>query len=288
MKRQALPLVLALYGPTLPLAAQGLHYDGGLSVASGAYIFTERTTSWSLFTGFTLERARVTLRASVPLHLQNTTLVSLSGPGGRLPTGGSSSTAVSDTGTARNRRSGAGGGMQPAAGRVEVPSTAVRGYEAAIGDPTGELAWRAIDRRRTALSVSLMAKIPLADTASFGTGEWDFGSSVALSQNLGTRGLLGLNLTYWKLGDLSTLNFRDPLYGSGSFSYIGPNGWGGGLSLSAGTSSLDGYNAPVWVAGSVLRVSHGGSWAAGAALGLSETTPDFALTVTWKVRVVRL
>ncbi len=283
-------LVLALYGPALPLAAQGFQYEGGLSVASGTYIFTERTTSWSLFTGFALDMHPLTLRASLPVHLQNTTLVSLSGPGGGLPTGGSSNGAVADTGAARKRRSGGGDGMlaataSSAVGGVEVPSTAVTGYDAAIGDPTAQLAWRVLDGYRTALSVSLLAKAPVADTGSFGTGQWDVGSSVAISQALGSRGMLGLDLTYWKLGDLSTFDFRDPVYGSASLSYLTPNGWGGGLSLSAGSSSLEGYDAPVWVGGYLSRGFWGNSWAMGGTVGLSETTPDFTVGLTWKVRV---
>ncbi|HEU5303994.1 MAG TPA: hypothetical protein VFU40_05065, partial [Gemmatimonadales bacterium] len=100
MSPRLLPLLLVLYGPALPLSAQGLYYEGGLSMARGTYIFTERTTSWSLATGFAFDRHAVTLRASLPVHLQNTTLVSLSGPGGGLPTGGSSSGTVADTGSA--------------------------------------------------------------------------------------------------------------------------------------------------------------------------------------------
>ena len=286
MSPRALSLVLVLYAPALPLSAQGLSYEGGLSLSSGRYIFTERTTSWSLVTGFSFDRGRVTVRASLPVHLQNTTLVSLSGPGGRLPSGGASSEAVSDTGAARKRRSGAGE-MHPSAGLgpVEVPPSAVTSYQAAVGDPTAELAWRPVVRQRTTLSVSLITKVPLADTTSFGTGEWDLGSSVGVSQNLGPGKMFGLNLTYWRLGDLSTLDFRDPVYGSGSFSYLGPNGWGGGFALSAGTSSLAGYSGPVWIGGSVLRVSGGGLWALAGAAGLSETTPDFMLSLTWKVNL---
>jgi hypothetical protein len=288
MNGWAVPLVLALYGPALPLAAQGLQYEGGLSVASGTYIFTERTTSWSLFTGFAFDKRRVTLRASWPVHLQNTTLVSLSGPGGGLPTGGSSSGVVADTGAAR-KRSG-GGGMRlvsasAAPGAVEVPSTAATGYQAAVGDPTAQLAWRALEGHRTTVSVSLLAKAPVADTSSFGTGQWDVGSGIAISQGLGLRGMLGLDLTYWKLGDLSTLDFHDPIYGSASVSYLKPNGWGGGFSLSAGASSLDGYDGPVWVGGYVSRVFRGRSWAIGGTVGLSESTPDVTIALTWKVRV---
>jgi hypothetical protein len=292
MSIRALPLLLALYRPAPPLVAQGLYYEGGLSVSRGSYIFTERTTSWSLFTGFAFDVQRVTLRLALPVHLQNTTLVSLSGHGGGLPTGGSSSGAVADTGSARKRRSGSGDAMQPmrafaAMGPVEVPSTAVTGYEAAVGDPTAQLAWRALSGQRTALGVSLLAKVPVADTSSFGTGQWDVGSSIAVSQGLGDRGVLGLDLTYWKLGDLSTLDFRDPVYASASLAYLRANGWGGGLSLSAGTSSLDGYDGPVWVGGYISRASRGrSSWSLGGTVGLSETTADFTLGVTWRIRAL--
>jgi hypothetical protein len=291
MNGRAVLLVAVLYGPALPLAAQGLQYEGGLSLASGTYIFTERTTSWSLFTGFAVDKDRVTLRASVPVHVQNTTLVSLSGPGGSVPTGGSSSGVVADSGAARKGRSGGGDGMravraQAAMGRVEVPSSAATGYGASVGDPTAQLAWRALNGQRTGLSVSLLAKVPVADTSSFGTGQWDVGSSIAISQALRGRGRLGLDLTYWKLGDLSTLDFRDPVYGSASVAYLKPSGWGGGISLSAGTSSLYGYNGPIWVGGSIARLSRRGSWGIGGAVGLSETTPDFTVSLTWKVNLI--
>lgn len=45
MIRQAALVLLAALGPA-PLLAQGLSYEGGLSLATGTYIFAERTTSW--------------------------------------------------------------------------------------------------------------------------------------------------------------------------------------------------------------------------------------------------
>lgn len=292
MSGRAVPLVLILCGPALPLAAQGFDYEGGLSLASGTYFFTERTTSWSLYTGLAWERNRVTLRASLPIHLQNTTLVAL-GHGATLPTGGSSSGVVGDTGAARNKRHLRTHEGMPAVttgharGRLEVPASAVTGYQAAVGDPIAQLRWRALDRLRTRVSVSLTAKMPVADTASFGTGQWDFGSSVAMSQTLGSSFLLGLDLSYWKLGDLSTLDFHDPVYGTASLSYLQRNGWGGGLTGSAGTSSLTGYSGPVSVGGFIARAFPRGTWTAGVAAGLSETAPDFMLILNWTLDVVR-
>ncbi|HEU5304209.1 MAG TPA: hypothetical protein VFU40_06145, partial [Gemmatimonadales bacterium] len=130
--------------------------------------------------------------------------------------------------------------------------------------------------------------VPVADTGSFGTGQWDVGSNVTLSQGLGRRGMLGLDLTYWKLGDLSTLDFRDPIYGSATVSYQRPDGWGGGFSLSAGSSALEGYDGPVWAGAFVSRASWGSWWTMGGTVGLSESTPDFTVGLTWRVRVLQM
>jgi hypothetical protein len=99
--------------------------------------------------------------------------------------------------------------------------------------------------------------------------------------------VLGLDLSYWKLGDLPTLDLRDPVYGVASLSYLGSNGWGGGIGGSAGTSSLDGYSGPASAGGFITRMSRWGGWTVGAALGLSETTPDFILSLNWKVAVIK-
>lgn len=69
-------------GVTAPLAAQEVAYEGGLSAATGRYIFTERTTTWTLLAGLAYTAGRFTLRGSVPIVLQNTTLVTRSGMGG--------------------------------------------------------------------------------------------------------------------------------------------------------------------------------------------------------------
>jgi hypothetical protein len=93
--------------------------------------------------------------------------------------------------------------------RVEVPASAVTGFEAALGDPTVSLTLAAWRRGGSAVSLSATAKLPLTDTTQFGTGEWDVGGTVSWSQ-LGGRALLGLDASYWHLGDLPELDLRDP------------------------------------------------------------------------------
>jgi len=291
--RRAAVVLAAALGPA-PLAAQGLSYEGGLSLATGTYIFAERTTSWSLSSGLAATRGPVTLRASVPIYLQNTTLVSLSGPGGGLPTGGSSSDAVADSAAARKRRQDGGGGQGGMAmargiagdGSVEVPASAVTGYTTAVGDPTAQLAWRALGGSDLVVTVSALAKAPLADTATFGTGEWDVGAGLSAGQRVGRQLLIGLDLTYWRIGDMATLDFRDPLSGTASVAYLGRNRWGGGLSVTAATPTLDGYDGPAWVSGFLQRSSARAGWGLTAAVGLTETTSDFSLGFSWRVRLL--
>ena len=283
------PVVLALLVPG-PLAAQEGRLDVGLGVSSGTYLFEERTTTWSLATGAGVELGGVTLRGSLPIYLQNSTLIAGSGMG-HIPTGGSSSGAVADSGDARRRGDRSGPSAGSAApdfshGAVEVPPSAVQGYQAALGDPTLTLAWRTRGRRATTLGLGITVKVPVADTATFGTGRWDAGASASVSHGLG-RFLLGLDLAYWRLGDLDDLALRDPVCATGSLGYLGPGGWGGTVLLSGGTAVLEGYEAPISIGAGVHRLTGGQSWSLLSTLGLSETAPDLTLGVLWGARLTR-
>ncbi|MGE5230768.1 MAG: hypothetical protein ACM3NS_03440 [Deltaproteobacteria bacterium] len=289
--RAALTLLVAAMGSAPPVAAQSLYYEGALSVASGAYIFPERTTGWSLFTGLAAEAQQLTFRITLPVYLQNSTLIALSGPGGSIPTGGSFAGIVADTGAARGRRGSAitGRAAAPALaqGKVAVPSSAVTGYRAAVGDPVGELSVRAVNTHNTALSVSVLAKAPVADTATFGTGQWDVAAGIGVSQRIGARMTAGVDVKYWHLGDLPDLDFRDPVYGTATIGYLGERGWGGGATFSAGSSALEGYDGPAWIGGYLSRSSAAGTWGLHGAVGLTETTPDFTLGLSWSVRLAQ-
>ena len=286
MTRRAALVLLATLSPA-PLAAQGLYYEGGMSAATGRYIFAERTTSWGISTGFSVGTSSLTFRAALPVYLQNSTLIAVSSPGGGLPTGGSSSGAVADSGAARKGRGGRAAAFLLATtdSPVDVPSSALTGYRTALGDPTMQVAWRAIDAGGTSVTASVLAKAPVADTATFGTGEWDVGGSLAAHRWIGRSLVLGVEGAYWHLGDLPTLSFRDPISGGASMTYRGSGGWGGGLSVSASSSALEGYPGPAWVGVHLLRSSEGGGWGLNAALGLSETTPDVSVGLTWRVRL---
>jgi hypothetical protein len=283
-------LLLALLTPG-SIVAQGVRLEGGLSLATGAYLFEERTTTWALSTGLAIERGAFTLRGSVPLYLQNTTLVSASGLG-QIPTGGSSSGTVADSGRARHQRDGAGSRHQSldpvfSHGAVEVPTSAAAGYETAVGDPTLSLSWRSHPLPGASVTLGAAVKAPVADTSTFGTGRWEVGATLATPPRLGRAMLLGLDLAYWHLGDLDDLEFRDPLYGGLSLGYLSASGWGGTLMVAGGTTILDGFDPRVRVGAGFSRLSAGGSWGAHSTLGLTETSPDLTVGFVWSVRLLR-
>jgi hypothetical protein len=203
----------------------------------------------------------------------------LSGPRG-IPTGGSSSGAVADTGASRERR---GDGM-PTLRRtpVSVPSSAAAGYQIAVGDPTAQLAWRLLGGPGPWITASAIVKVPVADTATFGTGRWDAGTGLTLGYVAG-RTMLALDLTYWKLGDMPALHFRDPVNATASVDFPVRSEWGAGIMLSAGTAALPGYEGPVSVGGRVVRASGGAAWALSGTVGITETVADFSLGLAWRV-----
>lgn len=269
--------------------SQTLHYEGGLSVSSGDYIFTERTTSWSFTNGLALGAGPFTFRATIPLHRQNTTLIAGTGTG-PVPTGGSSSGIVADSVAARDGKRQGGMRRDVAApptlfaqGPIEVPATAVTGYELHVGDPLASVSVALSGASRLSLALGAGVKLPVTDTTSFGTGEWDYGGSVSLTYHLGYGGSVGLNVGYWHLGDLPDLELNDPFMGSVSFAYLSSTGWGGLVSVSGSTSAINEFAAPAYAAATITRVAGGGTIGLHASLGLTESAPDFTLGMSWRV-----
>jgi hypothetical protein len=285
-----------------PLAAQQLHYEGGLSMSSGSYIFTERTTSWVLSNGLAVDAGPFTIRATVPAYRQNTTLLTSSATG-LLPTGGSSSGVVADSSAARKAGRGGGGGgggssqivaafpsLQESAALavdpVAVPTSSVTGYQVTLGDPMVNISAVLTESGRTSLLASFGAKIPLNDTTSYGTGKWDVGGSLSLSHGITSNVLLGLDFSHWRFGDLPELDLRDGLMGSASIAYLGASGWGGSASFMAARSVVEGFADSYMVSVSVTRLAGVGALSMNFAAGLTEMTPDFTAGLSWRVGVL--
>jgi hypothetical protein len=267
-------LCLALVAPVVPAAGQRLAYEDGLSLSTGTYFFTERTTSWMLVSGLAAAAGRVTVRASFPLYAQNTTLVTQSA-GGMMPTGGSLAGTVSDSGQAHEGRRSSGGMVVP------VPESAVTGYETVLGDPLAQATAQLVSRSHTTVTAGVTLKVPLTDTTEYGTGEWDVGALVAATQWIGN-GFLALDLSYWHLGDMPQLDFQNPITASLTYGRRWGTAWIVSLAATGGTSAIRGYANPASVG---ATVGHLGSalWTASVTVGLTETTPDLAIGLAWRV-----
>ena len=276
MRRFALAGLLGLL--PAPLAAQEVAWEGTLAMATGTYLFTERTTAWTLTNGVAAAAGRVSVRVSWPLLLQNSALVTTSGSTW-IPTGGPYSGMVADSGAARGSRRGSGTQQS-----LAVPVAAVTDYTAALGDPTAQASVR-IGSPALSLALHAGAKAPLADTASFGTGRWDFGGGAGVTYVLGTRGFLGADVSWWHLGDLPELDFRDPIWGTVSGGARLAAGWAAVVSLSGGTSALAGYSGPWSVGAGVSRFAGATMVGLNAALGLTDTAPQLSLALSWRVRL---
>ena len=281
-----------------PLAAQQVHYEGGLSMSSGSYIFTERTTSWVLSNGLAVNAGPFSIRGTVPVFRQNTTLLTSSATG-LLPTGGSSSGVVSDSSAARKGGGQGGGNPQLVAALpsfnetaamavdpVDVPISSVTGYRVTLGDPMVNISTILTESGRTSLSASLGAKIPLNDTTSNGTGKWDVGGSLSLSHGVSNNVLLSTDFSYWRFGDLPELDLRDGLMGSASVAYLGSSGWGGSATVMAARSVVEGFANSYMVSASLTRLAGFGAISMNLAAGLSEMAPDFTAGVSWRMGIM--
>ncbi len=272
--------------------AQTLDYEGGMSVSSGNYIFTERTTNWAFTNGLALGAGPFTLRVSLPLYSQNTTLVAGTGSG-PVPTGGSASGVVADSSAARGQHQGGMGqdatslSMLVTRGTVDVPATAVTGYEFSVGDPLASVSVAVLAGSPVSLTLGAGVKVPVTDTSSFGTGEWDYGGSASLAYHMSYTSSLGLHLGYWHLGDLPTLQLDDPVMGSLSFAYLAPSGWGGLVSVSGSTSAISEFAGPVSAGATLTRVTARGTLGLYAGIGLTESAPDVTLGLLWRVGLRR-
>ena len=261
-----------------PVAAQEVAWEAALAMATGTYLFTERSTGWTLTNGLAATVGPVALRVSWPVQMQNSALVTTSGSSW-IPTGGSYRGMVADSGAARGSGRGSGT-MQP----LEVPTTAVTSYTTALGDPTAQASVRIGTLVRN-LTLRAGAKAPVTDTAGFGTGQWDFGAGASLSYMIGRGGFLGADLGWWHVGDLPGLDLQNPVWGTVAGGATLAPGWAGLVSASGGTSALAGYDAP-WSAGAgVSRLVGATMVGVNASVGLSQTAPDLSVTVSWRVRL---
>lgn len=280
-----------------PAVAQ-VTYEGSFAGLTGYYLFTERTNSLILTNGLRWRSGRLSLSANLPLWYQNTTLVSSSG-GGTVPTGGpDAQEAVRDSGQAHGQPGGGGrpamfddpvsgssARLQFAQGNIPAPVDAVTGYQLMLGDPLAQATVSLIPAGRVTLSATATVKVPLASTTTIGTGKWDVGGLASALWLAGNRWTLGLDVSYWYLGDLDSLDLENPLIGTLSVGRLLGYEWAASLGVSASTGSLTGFDPPLSVLASLTRLSNPNAWGVNAGVGLTETAPAFSLGAVWWIRL---
>jgi len=298
--------------------AQEVTYSGSLQLATGKYLFSERTNSAYLFTGLTVRSGRLQLSASLPLIYQSTPWVSYT-TGGGVPTGGPQGGEVADS---LQRRPGGGPGMgmdsraklagtlaaaaatgpgaapiplvgarlpraMAARQSVSLPDTASFD-QVGVADPTLRVSVDLIPAENGPLSVTLSGEVkaPLADPArGFGTGAWDGGGAVSVAGRVGSTLLFG-EVGYWALGDLPDLPLQNPVSYSVGIGHRLADGVSLVASLSGYSRIVAGTDPPLDVGGAIgYRLGEGRSLSLGVTIGLSDSSPDASASVGWTVRL---
>jgi hypothetical protein len=245
-------------------------YSGSVQVASGHYIFTDRTTSVYIVNGVNLTPGRFVLSASLPVIVQSTPWVTFAPV--PIPSGGGGSGQVGSQirdHMGRGSRSGSGTLV------VTLPVESVS-RQAGVGDPL----------LRGGISLlSTVVKAPIAAyDDGLGTGEWDGGAGMSLDRALGADRVFG-TVEYWRLGDLPELVLNDAaMYQAGYEHVLGSGRWSV-LALAQGwTTILDGTDPPIDAGfGIERRLSGSRGVSMTVSFGLTETAPDFTLSFGWRL-----
>ena len=254
-----------------PVWGSTVAYSGSIQYARGNYIFDQTTSSMFMFNGFSFSSEGLNLSASIPVIFQSTPYVSYSGVG-ILPSGGSEHTQVS--------------GKQGKNQEVILPEP-VDYEQFGIGDPTVSLGLRLLKESKLFPNVQLVvqAKLPLASIEKgFGTGEWDYSGGLSLSKALG-KTFLFVDMYYWMLGDLPDLELKDTV----SYSIALGHPLSGGkyallVSYSGSTNIISEVTPPSFLGfGFSYRIDAKKSLMLNASLGLTESAPDFSVSLGWNI-----
>jgi len=254
-----------------PVWGSTVAYSGSIQHARGNYIFDQTTSSMFMFNGLSFSSEGFNLSVSIPVIFQSTPYVSYSGVG-ILPSGGSEHTQVS--------------GRKGKNQEIILPEP-VDYEQFGIGDPTVSLGLRLLKESKLFPTVQLVfqAKLPLASIEKgFGTGEWDYSGGLSLSKALG-KTFLFLDIYYWMLGDLPDLELKDTV----SYSIALGQPLSGGkyallISYSGSTNIINEVASPSFLGfGFSYRIDAKKSLMLNASLGLTESVPDFSVSLGWNI-----
>jgi hypothetical protein len=279
----ALAIALAVLtgsGPHDSASAGALRYEGSLAYVRGMYLFDRPVTSWTLSSAVAIQHPRWSLRLALPVHLQSSVVTNTGA--GSLPGGGPLQSDVS-----RSGRGGSGVPMTRTSRRIMVSDSLAEERRLAVGDPVVHASVSPVSGRLGSFTLTASAKAPLASEENFGTGRWDAGLGAGFLLAPGGSWMLGLDASWWRLGDLDSLDFRDPLTGSITIARAMRGGTIASLVATAGRSAIPGYDGPITAGVLITRVRPGGSVSAGLTFGFSETAADASVSLSWGVPLRR-
>lgn len=296
----AAALIVTSLGGTPSVHAQIVHYSVSTSYSAGSYIFSGNTWSAAMFHGLTVQTGRFTLSASLPIVAQNNTALSYIG-GVIVPTGGPDNAAVAERQKGQpvqmGKGSGSGsgqGGLQALGALAVAPADTLTvaepgGTAVHVGDPffsAGVELYHGTGTLRS-MSVQGFAKAPMASVASgVSTGQWDYGGGASLSLGAGRTFFFG-DASYWVLGDMPTLQLLDNVvYGAGIGQTSEDGKWSVLGSVSGSSAVIRNVTPPASLGVSVGYLqSESQSVTLGAHFGLTESAPQFGLSLGWRVRL---
>lgn len=273
---------IALTIPTVasPLSAQSLDYMGSLQLSSGDYIFPERTTSVLLFNGLSGSFGSFRVSASLPVIYQTTPFVSYT-TGVLVPSGGPEHAELGGGMRGDGRMGHRDGDLD----EIALADTSSVG-EVGIGDVSAhaELELIGVSVSRPALRLTADVKVPVADVdRGFSTGEWDYAAGLSISQHFG-RTLAFVDVAYWILGDLPDLELQDPFAYAVGVGYPLSERMGFLLTASGYSTIIEGTDPPAQISvGLSYLLSGNRGLLGGAALGLTESSPDVSFSFGWRV-----
>lgn len=284
-------LILSGVFTTGRVFGQQVYYSGSAQYATGTYFFERSTNSFYLTNGIRITESGISISLNVPYMVQNTPWISYSGVG-VIPTGGPQNGTVSDMGKGRGKGGQGKGRMSynTAAAEEAVPLIDTVSYNKyGFSDPNLYLSARLTPGSLTTTSLYLNAstKIPLANPESgFGTGAWDFGAGLSLTQRFHTF-FITADAMYWHLGDMQDLNFKDPLsFGLGLGKSLQNGKWLISGLFTGYTRIIEGYDPPMSIGmGLGYFLTRNIALNANISFGLSESSSDVGGGIGWSIRL---
>lgn len=276
MKRVCLAGVL-LFAAVPTAAAQTISYDGILRYSQGKYTLDETVTSVFLINEISYSARGWWAELTVPVIYQDSANVRYVGgmpmPGGGHHDGGN------------GHHGGGGGGGMP--GGHDPPAQDFD--KLGLADPylsVGAIVFRDVfDRNSIATFASV--KAPVAnETQGFGSGEWDVGAGVSWYRRT-PRDLFFAELAYWSLGDPPDVDLKNPIALEVSYGWALDDGrYLVEASLWGRTETVEGVDGPIAIdltLSRALKSQH--SVYVTAEAGLTESAPDYSLSVGYRTRI---